>query len=284
VPVRKIRQGWDLTKKSWALIRANPQLFRFPIYGTLASILPIAVVVAGVFLLDMKDYAAGIACVVVGLYVATVVGLYFSVGLAATADAIFHGREATVADGLAAARARFGSILGWAAISTAVALLVSAVNYFGQVGEQIVANLLNGAWELITFLAVPVIAFEGTGAAGTLKRSASLFRERWGAQVSGNVAIGGIVFFVGFLPAIAIVAVGILLWINDGGGADMAIGGVLVAIGIVIFMVSAFIVRTMRGVFGVALYRYAANGETTEAFTQADLEAAIRKPGAPQPA
>ena len=282
--MRKIRQGWELTKKSWALLREHKELFRFPVYGTLASLPPIAMVIAGIYFLDTKEYAPGAVLLVVGFYLATLIGLFFSVGLAATADAIFHGRDATVGDGLAAARARFGSIMGWAAVSTAIGLFVAAIQYFGDAAEAIITSILNGAWELITFLAVPVIAFEGPGAFGTLKRSASLFKERWGAQVSGNVAIGGIVFLVGFLPAIALIAVGVLLWINDGGGEEMAAGGVLVAIGLVVFLVSSFVVRTMRGVFGVALYRYAANGETTAAFTEADLESAVRTRGAPRTA
>ena len=282
--MRKIRQGWGLTKKSWALLREHRELFRFPVYGTLASLPPIATVIAGIVLLDLQDYVVGAILVVVGLYLASLIGLYFSVGLAATADAIFHGREATVGYGLAAARSRFGSIAGWAAVATAVSLVVAAIQYFGEIGEQLVASLLNGAWDLITFLAVPVIAFEGPGAFATLKRSAHLFKERWGAQITGNVAIGGIVFLVGFLPALALIAVGVVLWISDGGGEEMAAGGVLVAIGLVVFLVSSFIVRTMRGVFGVALYRFAANGETTSAFTQADLESAVRTRGAPRTA
>ena len=280
----KIRQGWELTKKSWALIRENPMLFRFPVLGTLASIPAIAIVVGGIVLLDMQEYAAGVPVLLAGFYLAAVIGLFFAVALAATADAIFHGRSATTRDGFTAARSRLGSIAGWAAVSTAVSLLVTAISYFGEVGEQIVAGLLNGAWDLITFLAVPVIAFEGTGALGTLKRSAGLFKERWGSQVTGNVAIGGIVGLLGTLPALGLIALGVVLWINDGNGEGMALGGVLVAIGLVLFLVAAFIQRTMRGVFGVALYRYAANGETTSAFTQADLESAVRRRGAPQPA
>jgi hypothetical protein len=282
--VRKIRQGWELTKKSWALIKENRQLFRFPILGTLVSLPALAIVVAGVFLLDAQEYVPGVVLMVLGIYLAVVIGLFFSVALAATADAIFRGRDATTSDGFAAARGRLGSIVGWAAVSTAVGLVVSAINYFGEVGEQIVAALLNGAWDLITFLAVPVIAFEGTGPVGTLKRSAHLFKERWGAQVSGNVAIGGIVGLLGILPAMGLIALGVVLWINDGNGEGMALGGVLVAVGLVIFLIAAFIQRTMRGVFGVALYRYAADGETSATFTQADLESAVRRRGAPQPA
>ena len=46
-----------------------------------------------------------IPLLVIGVYVLSVVGFYFSVGLAAAADMIFRGQEATVADGLAVARA-----------------------------------------------------------------------------------------------------------------------------------------------------------------------------------
>ena len=59
------------------------------------------------------------------------------------------------------------------------------------------------AWSLVTFLAVPVIAIEGTGPFETIKRSASLFRERWGQQITGNIAIGAAVFLLGVLPAVA---------------------------------------------------------------------------------
>lgn len=277
----KIREGWELTKKSWALIRGHRELLRFPIYGAIAGLPFVAIVVAAIFLIDAENYVVGGIALVIGAYLTTLISFYFSVGLASTADEIFHGREATVASGLASARSRFGSIAGWAALSTAVGLVIAALEYFGRVGEVIVGLIIDGAWSLITFLAVPVIAFEGPGAFGTLKRSASLFRERWVGQLTGNVAIGGIVFLVGFLPAFALVAVGAFLWISDPNGAALAGGGVLVAIGCVIFLASSFIVRAMRGVFGVALYRYASTGETTATFTKADLESAVRTREAP---
>ena len=68
------------------------------------------------------------------------------------------------------------------------------------------------AWSLVTFLAVPVIAIEGTGPFETLKRSASIFRERWGQQITGNIAIGGAVFLLGVLPAAILIVAGVLLW------------------------------------------------------------------------
>ena len=70
----------------------------------------------------------------------------------------------------------------------------------GGIGGQIAARLVGMAWALVTFLAVPVIAIEGTGPVGTLKRSASIFRERWGQQITGNIAIGGAIVLLGILP------------------------------------------------------------------------------------
>ena len=52
------------------------------------------------------------------------------------------------------------------------------------------------AWALVTFLAVPVMAIEGTGPFGTLKRSATIFKDKWGQQITGNIAIGGAVFLL----------------------------------------------------------------------------------------
>ena len=71
----------------------------------------------------------------------------------------------------------------------------------GGIGGQIAARLVGMAWSLVTFLAVPVIAIEGTGPIETLKRSASIFSERWGQQITGNIAIGGAVVLLGVLPA-----------------------------------------------------------------------------------
>ena len=39
------------------------------------------------------------------------------------------------------------------------------------------------------------------------------------------------------------------------------------------------IIQAMRGVFGVALYRFASTGEVASGFTEADLNSAVRTKG-----
>ena len=206
------------------------------------------------------------------------IGFYFSVALAAAADMIFRGQEATVGDGLEVARSRFGPIAGWAAVSTIVGVILSILEDQGILG-QIFGRILDIGWSLITFLAVPVIAIEGTGPFETLKRSAGLFRSKWGQQITGNLAIGGLVFLLGVLPGALLIVGGVLLWSSTTFGA-----AVLVIVGAIVLAIALLISKALSGIFGVALYRYATGGEPVGGFTAAELESAVRrKKGAPAP-
>ncbi len=267
----RIKRGWQLTKKSWGLLRENPELLRFPLYGGLATIVCAIIVVGpGIYLIEDDQTVFGGALAVIGFYLLAVIGTYFSVGLAAAADMIFRGQQATVSDGLAISRSRFSQICGWAAVATTVGLVLSALENQGAIGE-IVSRVLAIGWSLITFLAVPVIALEGTGPFETLKRSAGLFKSRWGQQVTGNIAIGGAVFLFGVLPSALLIFAGFLVWAS----ASFA-GALLLVIGIIGLAISMLVSSALSNIFGVALYRYAVDGEAVGGFTVEELESAVK--------
>jgi uncharacterized protein DUF6159 len=271
----RIRRGWALTKKSWGVLRGHPALIRFPLYGGVATILMAIIVVGpGLYLIDDGKLAPGAPLVIVGLYLLALVGTYFSVGLAACADMIFHGREASYADGAAVARGRFGKIAGWALVSTAIGTITAVLQEQGGIAGAIFGRLLQLGWSLISFLAVPVIAIEGTGPIETLKRSASVFRQRWGEQITGNVAIGGIAFLIGFVPGLILIVGGVLLWATSGVG-----GAVLVGLGVIVFAVAMLVQSALSVIFGVALYRFALAGETVGGFTADEFESAVKRKG-----
>jgi hypothetical protein len=279
--MKRIRAGWELTKKSWAVLREHKQLIRFPIYGAFATI-PLAVITLGpgLYLIEEGEVAPGAPLAILGLYILALVGIYFSVGLAATADKIFRGdTEASVSDGLAVARGRLRQVAGWAFFSTVVGVLISLLEDQGGIFGAIIGRILDIGWALVTFLAVPVIALEGTGPLETLKRSGTLFKSRWGQQVTGNIAIGGAVFIFGVLPAAALIGLGVLLWGTSGFG-----GAVLIIIGVMILAVAILIQKALSGIFGVALYHYAAEGAVLGGFTEQDLESAVRIKGGGTPA
>ena len=152
-----------------------------------------------------------------------------------------------------------------------VGLVLSALENQGGIVGQIFGRLLAVGWSLITFLAAPVIALEGTGPFETLKRSASLFRSRWGQQITGNIAIGGAVFLFGMLPSALLIAAGIVIWASAG-----FVGALLVVVGVIGFAIAMLINSALSGIFGVALYRYALDSETVGGFTAEELESAVK--------
>lgn len=275
----RIRRGWALTKKSWAVLRDHRELIRFPLYGGVATILMAIIVVGpGLYLIEDDSIAAGAPLIVIGLYLLAVVGTFFSVGLAHCADRIFRGQETNVSEGIGFARSHLRQILGWAALSTTVGVIFSLLENQGIVG-QIIGRLLDIGWSLITFLAVPVIAIEGTGPIETLKRSASLFKDRWGQQVTGNIAIGGAVVLLGLIPAALLVVAGIAIWASTG-----FIGALLVLCGIAVFLVALLISSALGGIFGVALYHFALEGQSMGGFTPEELQSAVKLKRGAQPA
>jgi Family of unknown function (DUF6159) len=268
----RIKRGWALTKKSWGVLREHRELVRFPLYGAVATI-PLAFVFLGpgLYFLEKDVLGGAIPLLVIGIYVLSVVGFYFSVGLAAAADMIFRGEQATVSDGLAVASSRFSQICGWAAVSTAISVLMGALENQGGIAGTIAARLVGMAWSLVTFLAVPVIAIEGAGPFETLKRSAHLFKSRWGAQITGNIAIGGAIFFFGVLPSALVIAAGVVIWASAS-----FIGALLIVIGAIGLAVSLLISKALSGIFGVALYRYTLDGQAVGGFTAEELESAVK--------
>ena len=139
---------------------------------------------------------------------------------------------------------------------------------------EIVGRLLAIGWSLITFLAVPVIALEGTGPLQTLKRSSSLFKSRWGAQVTGNIAIGGAVFLFGMLPSALLIFAGFLIWAS----ASFA-GALLLVIGVIGLAISVLVSSALSNIFGVALYRFALDGNAVGGFTAEELNSAVKSKG-----
>src|ERR1700754_1089967 len=99
------RQGWELTKKGWAVLKSHRELLSFPIYGALIAIALVIVLVGpGVYLIDQGQRVIGGLLVALGLYGSSFVSVYFGVALAACADKIFRGESASFADGLAVSR------------------------------------------------------------------------------------------------------------------------------------------------------------------------------------
>ena len=271
----RLRQGFELAGVSWRTIRGDRSLAVFPILGGASAVLlTAAFVIPGLLLVTDESLGAaawsGLVLFAVAAYLAAFAGIFFSVTLAACAERSLQGEDTTVREGIAAARARIPQIAGWALVTTTVNLVIRAIEArFEGVGGAIVAALGGLAWALVTFLAVPVIAFEGTGPWATLKRSAGLFRQRWGQQVAGLAATSGVVALIGVLPGAVMIGIGVVVLPAAGGIALIAVGALLV-------IVASVIASTLSQILAVALYRFAADGIAVGPFTEAQLQSVIR--------
>jgi hypothetical protein len=197
-------------------------------------------------------------------FVAYFIGIFFNAAVVGAATIRLQGGDPTVRDGLRLASSKLAKIAVWAAISATVGIILRSLEErFGFLG-RLVINLIGVAWSVITFFVVPVLLYEPLGVVDGIKRSARIFKQRWGETFVGTGSIA-IAIFILALPVIAL-AVGLgVLWPPLGITVGiLGIGG-LVAVG-----------SAIAGIFNAALYRFATSGEATGTFTSADLEGAFK--------
>jgi Family of unknown function (DUF6159) len=270
--MERISRGWRLAKQSLAVVRSDPALAGLVIVGGVLTALVALPAVAVALVVSEGDEPSGAAWVVlaVGGYVVYAITIFFGVALVRAAARVIDGEDATVGESIGFALERLRPILGWALVGSLVSLAFSLLRRSGLLGS-ILAGLGGAAWSLVTFLAVPVIAFEGLGPLETLKRSAALFRERWGEQITGSIGIG-LIFFLLSLPAIALVVVGLALAATDAG----LLGWLVVLAGVVAIGVVTVLGRAASATFGAVLYYYAVTGGAPPQFTEGDLRSVVQ--------
>lgn len=273
-----MRQGWDLTKKAWSVVRSNPGLIRLPITGGVLAILSVLIFAGpGAALAATDEIAAqvgGVVLIAIGAYLASFFVIYYNVALAAAADVALRGETPDLAAARGVARSKIGIIAAWAAVSVLVSALLAVIQDKAGFAGNLIAGIGGAIWSLVTFMVVPVLVFEGLGPIGAMKRSAHLFRERWGQQVTGNLVIGGIAGLITFL-GVLIAAGGIALILVGSAAAEIG-GGAIVLVGMVVAVTGAVFSGATRGVFGVALYHYIADDTTVGPFTALELESAVK--------
>lgn len=275
----RIKKGWQLTKKAWGVVRENPGLMKLPVVGGILALIAFLIFgLPGAVLLESSESTAasvgGGILIAIGGYLASFAVIYYNVALAASADLAFRGQAADNKAGLRVARQRRGVIAQWAAVALIVSMIFNLIRDRGGLAGQIAAGLGAAIWALITFLIAPVLAFEGLGPVAAIKRSASMFHEKWGQQITGNLAIGAITG-IAMLFAILIAVVGVFV-LASGNSAAVIAGGGIVLLGVVVFIAAAIVSGAVRGVFGVALYRYIVSGETVGPFTVEELEGSVK--------
>ena len=267
--------SWEIAKRSWAVLRADKTLAWFPVLSALGSV-AVVLALGGLFLATGIDTSGsntslqpmGYVLIVIAYLALAMVQTYFLAGLVAGADRRLRGQDSTLRGALEIANSRLHRLLPWAVVTATVTMVLQAIEErFGLIGT-IVARLVGLAWNLVTFLVVPILVLEDLGVGDALKRSKDLFKKTWGENVLGQFGLG-IVGFLLALPGILLIGIGVAA----GTAGLIVLGG----IGAVLLIASAVIVSALSGIYRTALYHYAANGTVPGEFSGIDFDAAFRR-------
>lgn len=278
--LQRLSNSWQLIKASGRVLKADKELIVFPLISGVALILvtasffvPLLVTGTG---FEVSEATGPVGYVLLFLYylVQYTVMFFFNSALVGAAMIRLDGGNPTVGDGLRIAFSRLGPILGYAAIAATVGLILRTMSERSGALGRLVVGLVGMAWNLATYLVVPVLVTHDVSPLQAIQESARVLKKTWGEQIVGNFGIG-FVFFFGYL-ALGLVAVpAIVLAVGTGQGAVIAAVVVCAALA---FILLALVNASLSGIYSAALYRYASTGETA-GFDGAILRDAFRPKG-----
>ncbi len=266
--------SWELAKSSWGVLKTDKELAVIPI-ASFAATAVVAAAFGGTGYLTLTtvttDGAESLeatpvtwAVGVVGYLAITFVVTFFGAVLVSGAYQRLTGGNPTLGSAFKQAGSRVGAIFLWSMLTGTVGLVLQAIkDRAGPLGAVIV-SLVGMAWDIVTWLAVPVVVVEGTGPITSLKRSAGLFKKTWGENLISQGGLG-IIGFLAMIPCL-LIAVALMM-------VSPIVG---IVVGVILVAGVSIVLSTLTGIFKTALYLYAADHKI-EAFPEAALAGAFRQ-------
>ena len=280
---QRLQNSWELAKASFEVLKADKELVLFPLASTLATlaimiVFAVPMVVAGIFdrVADSGDPGvAGYVVAFVFYVVMYTVVIFANSALVGAAMIRLEGGDPTLRDGFNIAMQHVGQIVGYALIAATVGMLFRWLRERGGLAGQIVAWLGNMAWNLATYLVVPVLVVENIGPVEAIKRSASLLKRTWGEQIVGDFSIGLVFGLIGLAAFIVIGLPVLAVAFLSGSVVLIALG---IALVVLLMAAISLIGSTLNGIYVAALYRYAVAGEINDSFFSPEMVQGAFKP------
>jgi hypothetical protein len=275
----RVRNSWALIRASAGVLRADKELIVFPILSGFVGL----VVLVGFFLPSLLSgffdsllggRAKGIVFLVsLAFYsVQAFVVLFANSALIGAAMIRLRGGNPTVGDGFRIASKHIGAIFVFSFFSGAVGMVLRLLARRGKGLGRLGAAIGGLAWNLVTYLVLPVLVVEEIDPVDAIIRSATLLKKTWGEQIVGNLSTDA-VFGLPKLLVIGLLAVVVLLGIPSGSPLAFAL---VVALLVVVFLLLGLIESTLRTIYVAAVYRYAAQGEASGFFSEEVVKGAFQ--------
>jgi hypothetical protein len=276
----RLERSWELVKSSGAVLRADKELLVFPIVSTVAVLTVMLTFAVPMFLTGVFERglvrggtisAAGMVLGFAFYAVQYTIIFYCNSALVGAAMIRLNGGDPTIGDGFRIANKHFASIIGYALLAATVGLILRNIARRGIIG-RIVASLFGLAWNIATFLAVPVLVVEGVGPIEAVKRSTTLLKKTWGEQLIGNLGLGAVFTIVFF--AMVVLFGGALALAIPTNSAPVIVG--VVAVFVLAGMLLSLVGSALSAIYAAAVYRYAAEGDAGGMFDPELVRGAFR--------
>ncbi|HPX95703.1 MAG TPA: DUF6159 family protein [Brevefilum fermentans] len=269
--MERIKRSWALVKASVEVLKLDKELLIFPlissimmIFITLTFLIPTLVGNVLDTIFDRGMPVFGYMVLFLFYLVQYTVVFYNNTALVGAAMIRLRGGDPTVRDGYKIASQRILPILGWSLISATVGLILNMLSGNSDHKRRglrgLIASILGAAWNVLTFLVVPVLAVEGLGPIKAIQRSWELLKRSWGEQISGTLSIGLIFALIGIAGGMLMIDIGVALSLWLKSSIPIIIFGVLL---LLFIMIISLLSSTLSGIFSAAVYAYAADGQVS---------------------
>lgn len=268
----RLNNSWELMKASLRVLMADKELVIFPIVSGLGVLVVTLTFALPMLLSNFFDRALfGGQVQAVGLVVAFLFYLvqytvifFANTALVGAAMIRLRGGDPTVSDGFRIASSRMGPILGYALIAATVGMILRALSSRSRGLGRLVVSIIGFAWNVATYLVVPVLAVENVGPVEAIKRSTGLLKRTWGEQIAGHLGLGAI-FFLAYLAEV-IVCIPVFFLGIYYQSAVLIVGAVLLLV--LLLAVTGLVQSTLEGIYSAAVYQYATTGQAGTFFDE----------------
>ena len=261
-----LSRGWAMTKTSFQVLKLDKEILALPLMA--AVLMVVAVVGLGFGAFGLLQGAGALQYVALfGIYVVVYfIAIFFNAAVIEMATIRFNGGDPVLKDGLKKSWSKAGRIFQWALVAATVGLIFRMLRDQARNNflAQILLSFMEGAWNIVTFFAVPIAVYRDVGPIQAIKGSTGLVKRTVGESIAGIVSTGLIFFLLGLLSLIPL-AIGFAL----GGGLALA----FFAVAVVYWIVLGALNSAIDGILVAALFKYANEGVLPKAFTDQGVKA-----------
>lgn len=275
-------RSWTITKLSFEVMMADKELFLFPLFGGIFSILFLIALIFPAIILSATPLAGLMMFVfIVTIYFGLAfIATFFNVCTVYTIKKRFEGGNATFGESISYALSKLHLVLAWSAILATVGLifriLEEMADRLGGIGElvaRVIISILGVGWAIISSFVIPGMIYHNVGPVKALHNSVKVVKHTWGESLVKFYGLGiiqfvmlltgGIVFLVLIILSIP---VPVLMWI-------------FIVLAILYFLAVMLFFSVANQVFNTALYYYAEKGKIPHGFNSEVIKHAYGKKG-----